>query len=144
MILLAAVVLDAFLRAFGGTWTCAADAPHGTRASITHWTIAAVAHAPWTRVTFSPARDGGVAYVGYVGYAKTWIYQGFDDDGSYLTQTSPGPDGGTWTFAGAYLTSERMVHVAVRWQRDADTIRRRYGRMIGTSFRPITSDVCRR
>jgi hypothetical protein len=144
VIVLAAVALDAFLNAFGGTWTCSSEVAPGVRPSVTHWTIAAVPHSTWTRVTFSPARDGGVAYVGYIGYEKAWTYQAFDDDGRYLAQTSPGPEDGIWTFAGAYRTAEHMIHVAVQWRRDADTIRRTYGRLIGTSFRPIASDVCRR
>ena len=141
--MLAAAVMSAFLAAFGGTWTCASETPgvphpHGTR-----WTIAAAPHSSWTRVQFSPAHDGGVAYVGWLAPARTWIYEDFHDDGSYATNASPGPVAGVWTWTGAYTSADRVLHYAVQWRRDGATIRRAFGRMIGTSFRPSAGDLCR-
>jgi hypothetical protein len=142
--MLAAVALNAFVAAFGGTWTCTLETPHGVRAPATTWTIAAAPHGPWTRITYAPGRGGGVAYIGYLPYEKVWVYQDFHDDGSYAANTSPGPERGDWTFEGAFVTAERMQHYAVRWRRDGATIRRSFGRLIGPSFRPLTTDVCRR
>jgi hypothetical protein len=142
--LVAAVAINAFLAAFGGTWTCTATAPGGGHATLTRWTIAAVPHSSWARVSFERVDDGGTAFVGYLPLTKTWLYEDFHDDGSFATNASPGPADGVWTFRGSYTTAQHLAHYAVQWRRDGNALRRGFGRLIGASFRENASDRCRR
>ncbi len=139
-----ALALGAFLTAFGGTWVCAPSGPGATYARETRWQIAAIPHSTWTRVTYAPGGNGGTAFVGYLPFQRSWIYQDFHDDGSFADNRSPGPDHGVWTWTGAYVTDRRMLHYAVQWRRVGNRIERSFGVLLGTSFRSSGGDVCRR
>jgi hypothetical protein len=138
--MLAAAVLNAFVAAFAGTWSCAPDT--GNARPATRWTIAAVPRATWARVT-STGRSGGTAYVGYLPYQGVWTYEDFRDDGTFVSTTSPGPQHGVWIWNGAVTTADGITHVTVEWRRAGTTIRRAVGRSIGPSFRASARDVCR-
>jgi hypothetical protein len=137
--------LAAFLTAFGGSWVCAPTGPGAAYAHATRWQIGAIAGNPWTRVAYAAHGAGGHAIVGYLPFERTWIYQDYHDDGSFADNRSPGPDaGGVWTWTGVYVNDRRMVHYAVQWRRADDRIERKYGVLLGTSFRAASGDVCRR
>lgn len=145
MLLAVALAANAFLSAFAGSWTCGLHSP-GSHVPPTHWRIAAVPGSSWTSVRWSAnGHPGGIAYVGYLAPDKSWIYEDFHDDGSYGTAGSPGPLNGTWTWSGAFTSSQRTLHGAAVWRRtNPVTIRMGFGRLVGTSFRETSYNECRR
>jgi len=106
-VLLAALTL--FAQTFSGTWTCTG----GTR-----WHIAPAPGVAWTTVEWGPrSADGGTAYVGYIPKLGEWLYEDFHGDGTYATNTSPGPRGGAWTWSGTYYLAHTVLHGSVIWRR---------------------------
>jgi hypothetical protein len=72
------------------------------------------------RSTYShkPLTDLGSARdVGYVAKQQAWIYQDFHGDGSYATDTSPGPVDGAWTWSGTYFGGAVANKGVVSWKR---------------------------
>lgn len=144
MLLLAAVAMNAFLAAFAGTWNCTPHLTGVVSPSSSTWTIGADAGTPWAVVHWHARGGSGVAYVGYLAPEAQWIYEDFHSDGSFATNTSPGPQNGAWTWTGTYTTAQRTQHIAIQWRREGDGIRQSFGRMLGTSFRETQYSSCRR
>lgn len=108
--ILTVLAANAFLQMFGGNWTCSGSVP---------WSITAAPGGEWARVTWGDqhAKDGGIAYVGYLPQEKQWVYQDFHYDGSFALTTSKGPDGSSWTWAGGgYYTKDAVLHGMVVWR----------------------------
>jgi hypothetical protein len=109
MIALVLASLSLFAQAFDGSWTCTGGYP---------WHIAPAPGSGWTVVQWGPrTAAGGTAYVGYVPKQNQWIYEDFHGDGSYATNTSPGPVDGAWPWTGIYFTGSDTDHGTVIWQR---------------------------
>jgi len=140
----AALAANAFLSAFGGTWTCTPHLPGVTSAPASTWTIAAEPDSAWIVVHWSARRAAGTAYVGYLAPDAQWIYEDFHNDGSFGTNTSSGPQGNVWTWTGTFTSPQRVQHGAVQWRRERNEFRQGFGRMLGTSFRETASATCRR
>jgi hypothetical protein len=144
VILAAAVAVNAFLSAFGGTWACMPHVPGVVSAPVSTWTIAAAPRSSWVVVHWSTrAGNGGTAFVGYLAPNGQWIYDDFHGDGSFSANTSSGPQNGTWTWDGTFTTPQRETHGAVQWRRDRAGFRQGFGRMLGTSFRETAYSTCR-
>jgi hypothetical protein len=141
----ASLVLAAnlFLSTFAGTWLCT---PHEPGAAPARVTIGPVADSPWVEVRWrADGRGGGRGFVGFVKSANSWIYEDFRDDGSFVTSTSPGPQSGVWTFSGLSMAPDREVHGTSVWRIvDPHTMRRAYGRSIGSEFLEQNYELCRR
>lgn len=137
-----ALAVNAFLAAFGGTWTCTPHMPGVVAAPISRWTIAAMPDSKWVIVRWSSRGANGTAFVGYLGPDAQWIYEDFHSDGSFSSNTSPGPQNGLWTWTGTFTTPQRVQHGAIQWQRDGGGFRQGYGRMLGASFRESAYSTC--
>jgi hypothetical protein len=102
-------VSSLFAQAFGGSWTCTGGY---------QWRIAPAPGTAWTTVQWGPrSAAGGTAYVGYIAKRHAWLYEDFHGDGSYATNTSKGPSGGSWTWSGTYYTTSAISHGSVVWRR---------------------------
>jgi hypothetical protein len=144
MILAAAVAVNAFLSAFGGTWACASHLPGVANAPESRWTIAAAPRSSWVVVHWVARAASGTAFVGYLAPNGQWIYDDFRSDGSFSANTSSGPQNGTWTWDGTFTTPQRETHGAIQWRRDGAGFRQGFGRLLGTSFRETASATCRK
>jgi len=104
-----------FMQAFGGVWTC-----HSQGHDVP-WTISSAPGSSWTTVRWAAqnSAEGGIAYVGRLDAPPHWIYEDFHYDGSYATNTSAGPSGGTWTWQGTYYLGNRVLHGQVLWKRSS-------------------------
>ncbi|MGA2394128.1 MAG: hypothetical protein ABSH03_12390 [Candidatus Lustribacter sp.] len=143
MLLLVAVVANAFLSAFAGSWTCTPHLPGVVAPPESHWSIAAAPQGSWAVVRWSSRGESGTAFVGYLAPEQQWIYEDFHSDGSFATNTSSGPQNGTWTWNGTFTSPQRAQHGAIQWRRDKQGFRQGFGRMLGTSFRETSSATCR-
>lgn len=143
--MLATLVLAAnlFLTTFAGTWSCT---PHDSQAAPARITIAPVTGSPWVQIRWrADDRGGGLGYIGFVKSANAWIYEDFRTDGSFVTSTSPGPQTGSWTFSGLSMAPDREEHGASVWRLVSPrTLRRGYGRLIGSTFLEQNYEICRR
>jgi hypothetical protein len=142
MLLLAAVVVNAFLSAFAGSWTCTPHLPGVVAAPQSHWTIAAAPQGSWAVVRWSSRGERGVAFVGYLAPAAQWIYEDFHGDGSFASHTSSGPQNDIWTWDGTFTSPQRVQHGAIQWRRDKHGFRQGFGRLLGTSFRETSYAMC--
>jgi hypothetical protein len=143
VLLLAAVAVNAFLSAFGGTWQCSERLPGVASVPVSTWTIAAAPDSAWVVVHRIGRGAGGTAFVGYLPAEQRWMYEDFHSDGSFTTSTSSGPQNGTWTWEGEYATPQRVVHGAMQWRRDRSGFRQGFGRLLGPSFRESAFAACR-
>lgn len=144
MLLALGLAANAFLATFAGSWACSLHAPGMRGAAISHWSIAPAPASSWAVVHWSGGRESGTAYVGYLAPEKLWTYEDFHDDGSFGTNTSPGPQNGSWTWSGSFTSRERVLHGSIVWSRpSADRLRMGFGRLIGTSFRESAYSTCR-
>ena len=143
MLVLAAVAANAFLSAFGGTWACAPHMPGVATGPVSTWTIAAVPRSSWVVVRRRSRGENGTAFVGYLAPDQQWIYEDFHSDGSFASNTSSGPQNGTWTWEGTFTTPQRIQHGAIQWRRDRAGFRQGFGRMLGPSFRETAYSTCR-
>ena len=105
MLGLIVLTMSLFATAFGGTWTCAVHPPTTVKQPhvlYSTWRIAPAPGGRWTAVTWGTrAEPGGLAYVGYDGARKLWIYDDYHFDGSFYRDFSTGPDrNGTWRWYG--------------------------------------------
>lgn len=144
IVLAAALAANAFLSAFGGTFVCTEHVLGGRPAAVSHWSIAAQPNSSWDVVHWASGRDSGTALVGYLAPNSQWLYEDFHADGSFGTSTSAGPQNGVWTWAGAYTTSQRVLHGAIQWRREGSGFRQGFGRLLGSSFRESAYARCRR
>jgi hypothetical protein len=144
MILAAAVAVNAFLSAFGGTWACTPHVPGVVSAPVSTWTIAAAPHSSWVVLHWAGRTANGTAFVGYLAPNAQWIYDDFHSDGSFSASTSSGPQNGTWTWDATFTTPERETHRAIQWRRDGAGFRQGFGRLLGTSFRETAYTTCRK
>jgi hypothetical protein len=142
VLLLAAVVANAFLSAFAGSWTCTPHLPGVVTPPQSHWTIAAAPRSTWATVRWSSRGESGTAFVGYLPAQQQWIYEDFHSDGSFASNTSSGPQTGTWTWNGTFTSPQRVQHGAIAWQRGKRGFRQGFGRMLGTSFRETSYATC--
>jgi len=142
MLVLAAVMANAFLSAFGGTWSCT---PHLGVVSgpVSTWHIAAAPHSSWVEVHWSSRGVNGTAFVGYLAPNQQWTYEDFRSDGSFASNTSSGPQNGTWTWSGTFTSAQRVQHGAIQWRREGANFRQGFGRLLGTSFRESSYETCR-
>ena len=132
-------VISLFAQAFGGTWTC-----HSGGYTVP-WVIAPAPAQAWTTVRWASqsSAQGGIAYVGYVGASRHWIYEDFHYDGSYAVNTSGGPVDGTWTWQGTYYVGKRVMHGQVLWKRSsADRIDRTFVVLANGKTTPSGKDFC--
>lgn len=133
-------VMGLFAQTFGGTWTC-----HSQGAGYP-WIIASAPGGAWTSVRWANQTnaDGGIAYVGYVEPNKQWIYEDFHYDGSYAINTSDGPHGNVWTWAGTYFNGQNTQHGQVVWKLSSATrIDRTFVQIVnGKAAPPAASDYC--
>lgn len=143
MLLFAAVVANAFLSAFAGTWACTPHVPGVVRTQVTTWTIAAAPHSPWVELHWSARGESGTAFVGYLRPPQQWVFEDFHSDGSFSASTSDGPQNGTWTWSGTFTSPQRELHGAIQWRRDGAGFRQGFGRLLGTSFRESAFATCR-
>jgi hypothetical protein len=143
MLVAAALAANAFLSAFGGTWTCTPHMPGVVTAPVSTWTIAPEPRSSWVVVRWSSRGAHGTAFVGYLPPSAQWVYEDFHSDGSFASNTSPGPQNGTWTWNGTFTSQQRVQHGAIQWRRDGDGFRQGYGRMLGASFRESAYSTCR-
>lgn len=143
MLMLAALAANAFLSAFGGTWTCTAHVPGAVSALVSHWTIAAAPQSTWTVVEWSSRGEHGTAFVGYLPAQQQWVYEDFHSDGSFGDNATNGPQNGVWTWSGTFTSPQRVQHGAIQWRRDGDGFRQGFGRLLGTSFRETSFTTCR-
>lgn len=143
MLIAAVVAANAFLSAFGGTWACTPHLPGNAVAPASTWTIAPARQSAWAVVRWSARGGNGTAFVGYLAPDQSWIYEDFHSDGSFATNTSPGPQNGIWTWSGTFTTPQRVQHGAVQWRRDGSGFRQGFGRLLGTSFRESAYSTCR-
>jgi hypothetical protein len=144
MILAAAVAVNAFLNAFGGTWACTPHLTGVVSAPVSTWTIAAAPRSSWVVVRWSARTANGTAFVGYLAPSGQWIYEDFHSDGSFSAITSSGPQNGTWTWDGTFTTPQRVTHGAIQWRREGAGFRQGFGRLLGTSFRETAYATCRK
>ncbi len=142
MLVLAAVAVNAFLSAFGGTWACTPHLPGVVSAPVSTWTIAAEPKSSWVVVRWSTRGEHGTAFVGYIAPESQWIYQDFHSDGSFSSNTSPGPQSGVWTWSGTFTSPQREQHGAIQWRRTNSGFRQGFGRLLGTSFRESAYSEC--
>lgn len=110
MLALLLASVSAFAQMFGGTWTC-----HDGSYTVP-WRIAPAAAPTWTTVSYGSPNLGGIAYVGYLPAAHSWIYDDFHSDGSYSRNLSPGPSGSTWVWTGSYFTATQIRQGSVTWR----------------------------
>lgn len=143
MLVLAAVAVNAFLSAFGGTWACTPHVPGVVTAPASRWSIARVPNSTWVAVHWAARSENGTAFVGYLAPDQQWIYDDFHSDGSFGANTSSGPQNGTWIWTGTFTTPQRELHGAIAWRRDRTGFRQGFGRLIGTSFRETAYATCR-
>jgi hypothetical protein len=143
MLVLAAVAVNAFLSAFGGTWACTPHLPGGVSAPVSTWTIAAAPKSKWVVVSWATRSENGTAYVGYLAPESQWIYEDFHSDGSFSSNTSSGPQNGEWTWSGTFTSSQREQHGAIQWRKTKDGFRQGFGRLLGTSFRESAYSECK-
>jgi len=143
VLVLAAVAANAFLSAFGGVWACTPHLPGVAATAVSTWTIAAAPRSSWSVVRWQSRGANGTAFVGYLAPDRQWIYEGFHSDGSFSSNTSSGPQNGTWTWEGTSTTPQRVQHGTIQWRRDGDGFRQAFGRMLGASFREFASSTCR-
>jgi hypothetical protein len=107
----AAVATSLFAQAFAGSWTCTGGY---------HWHIVPAPGVGWTTVQWGPrTADGGTAYVGFVPKLKEWIYYDFHGDGTFATNTSPGPASNGWTWTGTYYQPNAEGNGSVLWRRSS-------------------------
>jgi hypothetical protein len=143
MLMLAAVLAgNAFLSAFGGTWSCTPHIPGVVAAPRSRWTIAQAPQSSWVVLHWSARTANGTAFVGYLGHDQTWVYDDFHSDGSLTANTSPGPVNGVWTWSGSFTTQQRLHHGAIQWRREGKGFRQSFGRLIGASFVESASATC--
>jgi hypothetical protein len=142
MLLLAAVVANAFLSAFAGSWACTPHLPGVVAAPQSHWTIGAAPRSSWAVVRWSSRGESGTAFVGYLAPDAQWIYEDFHSDGSFASHTSSGPQNGTWTWDGTFTSPQRIQHGAIQWRREGQSLRQGFGRLLGTSFRETSYATC--
>jgi hypothetical protein len=143
MLVAAAIAANAFLSAFGGTWKCTPHMPGVVTAPISTWTIAAAPRSSWVVVRWTSRGANGTAFVAYLAPSAQWIYEDFHSDGSFSSNTSAGPQNGTWTWNGTFTSPQRIQHGAIQWRRDGAGFRQGYGRMLGASFRESAYSTCR-
>jgi hypothetical protein len=143
MLLLAAVVANAFLSTFAGSWTCTPHVPGVIASPRSHWTIAAAPQGSWAVVRWSSRSESGTAFVGYLAPDQQWTYEDFRSDGSFASNTSSGPQNGIWTWNGTFTSPQRVQHGAIQWRRDKGGFRQGFGRLLGTSFRETSYATCR-
>jgi hypothetical protein len=143
MLVLAAVAMNAFLSTFGGTWTCTPQLPAVASGPVSTWRIQADPNSSWTVVRWSSRGYHSTAFVGYLTPTAQWLYEEFRSDGSFSSNTSSGPQNGTWTWTGTFTSPEREQHGAIQWRRTKNGFRQGFGRMLGPSFREIASAECR-
>jgi hypothetical protein len=145
-VFLLAVVLagNAFLSAFGGSWSCTPHIPGVVAAPRSRWTIAQAPKSSWIVVRWSARDANGTAFVGYLGHDQAWVYDDFHSDGSLTANTSPGPENGVWTWSGSLTSQQRLQHGAIQWRRDGAGFRQSFGRLIGPSFLESASATCLR
>jgi hypothetical protein len=143
VLLLAAVMTNAFLSAFGGTWACMPHVPGVVPAHVATWTIAAAPRSSWVEMRWTAGAQNGTAFVGYLAAQQQWIYEDFRSDGSFSSTTSSGPQNGAWTWDGTFTSPQRMLHGAIEWRRDRTGFRQGFGRLIGPSFRETSYTTCR-
>ena len=137
------VAANAFLSAFGGTWQCTPHLPGVTVAPVSIWRIAPEPNSSWAVVRWSSRGEHGTAFVGYIVPDQQWLYEDFHSDGSFASNTTSGPQNGTWTWSGTFTTPQRIQHGAIQWRRDKNGFRQGFGRMLGTSFRESAYSTCR-
>ncbi len=142
MLVLAAVAVNAFLSAFGGTWACTPHLPGAVSAPVSTWTIAAEPKSSWVVVRWSTRGEHGTAFVGYIVPESQWIYEDFHSDGSFSSNTTPGPQNGVWTWSGTFTSPQREQHGAIQWRRTNGGFRQGFGRLLGTSFRESAYSEC--
>lgn len=112
LLAVAAAAANLFAQAFAGSWSCGGYP----------WHIAPAPGTGWTIVQWGPrSAEGGTAYVGDVPRLKEWIYYDFHGDGSFATNTSPGPVSGAWTWTGTYYQSNAEGRGTVVWRRSSPT-----------------------
>jgi len=143
VLVLAAVAVNAFLSAFGGTWTCTLHTPAGVPAPVSTWTIAAAPRSTWAVVRWTSRTENGTAFVGYLAPDQQWIFDDFQSNGTLSVSTSSGPQNGTWTWEGTFTTPQRVLHGASQWRREPGGFRQGFGRLIGPSFRETNDATCR-
>jgi hypothetical protein len=143
MFVLAALTANAFLSAFGGTWICTPHLPGVVAPATSTWTIAAAPKSSWVVVQRSSRGENAIGYVGYLAANAQWIFEDFQSDGSFSSNTSGGPQDGTWTWSGTFTSSQRVQHGAIQWRRDRTGFRQGFGRMLGTSFRELAYSTCK-
>jgi hypothetical protein len=143
VLVLAAVAVNAFLSAFGGAWTCTPHLPGVVAPPVSNWTIAQAPQSSWVVVRWSSRGEHGTAYVGYLAPESQWIYEDFHSDGSFVSNTSSGPQSGAWTWSGTFTSPQREQHGALQWRRTKTGFRQGFGRLLGTSFRESSSSECK-
>ena len=143
MFLFAAVVANAFLSAFGGTWACTPHLPEAVPAPVTTWTVAAAPRSSWVVLRWSSRSGRGTAFVGYLAANQQWIFEDFHSDGSFSSTTSSGPQNGAWTWNGTFTSPQRELHGAIQWRREGTGFYEGFGRMLGPSFRESAYATCR-
>lgn len=136
--MLAAVVPAAspFAQAFTGSWNCSARvAASSNPLPAVHFNLVIAPAADsrnWTIIRNRPqGMQGSTAYVGYVKKLRAWLYDDFQDNGTYVHLTSSGPHGGTWAWHGTFYTPDAQLALGpILWSIRNHRLERRYEHVV--------------